>query len=101
MSPESQLHTGMNDFGDVSLGTAASIVDELYDYLQQQVENIKLPLQWWVHNQKAYPNLHQMALNYLSIPGRLCTIALTSITAHVLYTIATLTAVKHSGTQLL
>jgi hypothetical protein len=101
MSPESQLYTGMNDFGDISLGTVASLVDELYDYLQQAVENIKLPLQWWVHNQKVYPNLHQRALDYLSIPGRLCTIALTSITAYVLYTIATLTAVEHSGAQLL
>jgi hypothetical protein len=36
---------------------------------------------------------------HISIPGKLCIIALTSITAYVLHTIATLTAVKHIFSQ--
>jgi len=48
-----------------TIDIAASLVDELEDYLRQPVENIKVPLQWWVHNQKMYPNLHWMALVFL------------------------------------
>jgi hypothetical protein len=93
VSAEDKVRQCADDFGDISLGTAASLVDELDDYLRQPVENTKLPLQWWVHNQKTYPNLHRMALDYLSILGRLCTIALTSIT------IATSTAVERVFSQ--
>jgi hypothetical protein len=70
VSAEAKVQQCADDFGDVSLGTAAFLVDELDDYLRQPVENTKVPLQWWVRNQKTYPNLHRMALDYLSIPGR-------------------------------
>lgn len=82
ISVEDKARQCADDFGDISLGTAGSLADELDDYLRQPVENTKVPLQWWVHNQKTYPNLHRMALDYLSIPGRSCTIALASITSY-------------------
>lgn len=69
ISVEDKARQCADDFGDISLGTAASLADELDDYLRQPVENTKIPLQWWVHNQKTYPNLHRMALDYLSIPA--------------------------------
>jgi hypothetical protein len=40
-----------------------------------------------------------MAPDYLSIPGKLCIIALASITAYVLHTIATSTAVERVFSQ--
>jgi len=43
---------------------------ELQEYLRKPVENVKEPLKWWVANRHIYPNLHRMALDYLSIPGR-------------------------------
>ena len=42
---------------------------ELREYLRKPVENVKEPLKWWVANCHVYPNLHRMALDYLSIPG--------------------------------
>ncbi|KAG1748947.1 uncharacterized protein EDB91DRAFT_1244750 [Suillus paluster] len=56
-----------------------SLVDELDDYLWQPVENTKVSLQ--------------------CVPGRLCTIALASITAYVFYTIATSTVVERVFSQ--
>jgi hypothetical protein len=48
------------------VGSRAS---ELQEYLRKPVENVKEPLKWWVANHYIYPNLHQMVLDYLSIPG--------------------------------
>jgi hypothetical protein len=47
-----------------------SRTSELQEYLRKPVENVKEPLKWWVANRHIYPNLHRMALDYLSIPGR-------------------------------
>lgn len=47
----------------------SSWASELDDYLQKPVENVKEPLKWWITNHHIYPNLHCMALDYLSIPG--------------------------------
>jgi hypothetical protein len=43
---------------------------EVEEYLRKPVENVKDPLKWWVANRHIYPNLHRMALDYLSIPGK-------------------------------
>jgi hAT family C-terminal dimerisation region len=43
--------------------------NELEEYLALPVEHVKDPVKWWYVNRKAYPNLSQMALDYLSIPG--------------------------------
>ena len=47
-----------------------SWTSELEEYLQKPVENIKEPLKWWVANCHIYPNLHCIALDCLSIPGK-------------------------------
>jgi hAT family C-terminal dimerisation region len=43
---------------------------ELDEYLWYPVEQVKDPLKWWFHNYMQYPNLHIMALDYLSIPHK-------------------------------
>lgn len=74
--PIAQRESGaFGGFGDYSLGpdTAAQRTDnELDDYLQQPVEKIKDALKWWSDptNQKRFPNLSRMALDYLSGPGK-------------------------------
>ena len=32
-------------------------------------EHVADPVQWWYEKCKTYPRLHQMALDYLTIPG--------------------------------
>lgn len=65
---------GFASFGDLSV-TSAPRASEIQEYLNHPVENVKDPLKWWVDNQHVYPNLHRMALDYLSIPGK-CSIIL-------------------------
>ena len=48
-----------------------SCTSELREYLQKPVENVKDPLKWWIASHHIYPNLYCMALDYLSIPGKL------------------------------
>jgi len=60
---------GFASFGDLSVTTAPR-ASEIQEYLNLPVENVKDPLKWWVDNQYVYPNLHRMALDYLSIPGK-------------------------------
>ena len=55
------------DFGNVSV-TAAACACELNEYLCGPVKAVAEPLQWWYHNRFVYPNLHCMALDFLSIP---------------------------------
>jgi hypothetical protein len=43
--------------------------DELEQYLECPVEDVKDVLLWWVKNRAVYPRLSRMALDYLSIPG--------------------------------
>jgi hypothetical protein len=47
-------------------------VSEIDDYLSLPVENVIEPLKWWVDKCHIYPNLSQMACDYLSIPGESC-----------------------------
>jgi hypothetical protein len=60
---------GFTSFSDLSVTSTprASVIQE---YLNHPVENVKGPLKWRVDNQHVYPNLHRMALDYLSIPGK-------------------------------
>jgi hypothetical protein len=48
---------------------ASKLKDELEQYLERPVEDVKDPLAWWSKNRVLYPRLSQMALDYLSIPG--------------------------------
>jgi hypothetical protein len=56
-------------FGDLSVTTAPR-PNEIQEYLSHPVNNVKDPLKWWVDNKNLYPNLHRMALDYLSVPGK-------------------------------
>lgn len=67
---------GFASFGNLSVTTAPR-TNEIHEYLSHPVENVKDPLKWWVDNKFLYPNLHCMALDYLSIPGK-CSIYLTT-----------------------
>ena len=44
--------------------------DELDEYLGQAIEKVKDPITWWRNHQKVYPQLLEMALDYLSILGK-------------------------------
>jgi hAT family C-terminal dimerisation region len=55
---------------------AADHTDELKYYLDSDPENISDPLLWWTRMQNVYPCLSQMALDYLSIPGKSWCVAL-------------------------
>jgi hypothetical protein len=59
---------GFTSFGNLSVTTAPR-ASEIQEYLGHAVENVHNPLKWWVDNKYVYPNLHRMALDYLSIPG--------------------------------
>ena len=59
---------GFASFGNLSVTTCPH-VSEIQEYLSHAVENVKKPLKWWVDNKYVYPNLHSMALDYLSIPA--------------------------------
>ena len=50
--------------------SVGSWTNEVEEYLCEPVDNVKDPLKWWVANHHVYPNLHHMALDYLSIPGK-------------------------------
>jgi hypothetical protein len=62
--------TGFLLFGDLSVATHPC-ASEIQEYLGLPVEGVKDPLEWWTKNKYVYPNLHRMALDYLSIPGSL------------------------------
>ena len=57
-----------SSFGHLSV-TSCPRASEIQEYLSHVVENVKDPLKWWVDNKYVYPNLHRMALDYLSIPA--------------------------------
>lgn len=42
---------------------------ELDQYLSTDPEHVTDALTWWYEHKHVYPQLHQMALDYLSIPG--------------------------------
>jgi hypothetical protein len=60
---------GFTSFGNLSVTTCPR-ASEIQEYLSLPVENVKDPLKWWMDNKFVYPNLHRMALDYLSIPGK-------------------------------
>jgi len=48
---------------------STSFIDELCLYLSTEPENVVNAIQWWYEKCKTYPDLHCMALDYLTIPG--------------------------------
>ena len=65
----SQNVVGFASFGNLSV-TNRRRTSEIQEYLSLPVENVIDPLKWWTDNKFVYPNLHRMALDYLSIPGK-------------------------------
>lgn len=62
---------GIAEFANISVDpTTTPKVSEIDDYLRQPVENVAEPLKWWYDKCCVFPNLSQMALDYLSIPGK-------------------------------
>jgi hypothetical protein len=89
-------NSGFASFGDLSV-TTVPCESEIQAYLMLPVENVKDPLKWWRANKHIYPNLHRMAQEYISIPGK---------SSHYIFClkitmgrIATSTSVKHVFSQ--
>lgn len=60
---------GVLSFANISVGTATTRQqNEIDEYLHLPVENVLDPLKWWYDHRRVYPNLSQMAIDYLSIP---------------------------------
>ena len=60
---------GFTSFGNLSVTTCPR-ESEIQEYLSLPVENVKNLLKWWEDNKHIYLNLHCMALDYISIPGK-------------------------------
>jgi hypothetical protein len=63
--------TGYMSFGSLRIRTRTT-ESELEQYLSSspvQLGEGEDPMQWWVKNKHVYPNLHRMALDFLSVPG--------------------------------
>ena len=58
------------------------IDDELEHYLSTPTEKTSNVIQWWTDRLKIYPNLSQMAIDYLTIPGTYATVDPGLSTAH-------------------
>jgi len=56
-------------FGKLSVATRPR-PSEIEEFLSQPVESVEDPLKWWFNKRHIFPNLHRMALDYLSIPGQ-------------------------------
>jgi hypothetical protein len=44
--------------------------NELDEYLSHPIEKVRDPIGWWWDHRKQYPTLSQMALDFLSVPGK-------------------------------
>jgi len=63
---------GVDEFANISINlTKSTRLSEIDEYLRLPVENVSDPLKWWYDHRRVYPNLSRMALDYLSIPGKI------------------------------
>ena len=67
---ESNVDNGFVSFSNLSV-TTCPCASEIQQYLSLPVKNVQDPLKWWTANKYVQANLHCMALDYLSIPGKL------------------------------
>jgi len=97
-APSNNLNTddGFASFGNLSVTTCPR-ASEIQEYLSLPVKNVKDPLKWWTDNKYMYPNLHRMALNYLSIPGKSSLLFYMKLT--LILHLATSTAVERVFSQ--
>jgi hypothetical protein len=56
----------------LSAPATTELRDELDQYLSMDPEHVsaKDVFSWWYERRGAYPRLHRMALDYLTIPGK-------------------------------
>ena len=54
----------------LSAPAKADLRDKLDRYLSTDPEHVTDPIAWWYKKRSAYPRLHRMALDYLTIPGK-------------------------------
>ena len=47
---------------------ATELGSELDQYLQSDIQHVIEPIAWWHKNRASYPQLSQMAIDYLAIP---------------------------------
>jgi len=71
---------------------------ELDNFLSTDPEHVTDALAWWYKNRDVYPRLHRMALDYLSIPGKLEYLNVRNIIDHELL-LATSVDVEHTFSQ--
>ena len=57
------------DIANLSVLPHTAHASEIDEYLRLPIETCRDPLKWWLDNQHVYPNLSNMAMDYLSIPG--------------------------------
>jgi hypothetical protein len=67
--PDDSNDSGFASFSNLSV-TTCPCESEIQEYLALPVENVKDPLKWWRANKHIYLNLHCMALDYISVPGK-------------------------------
>ena len=61
-----------DDLPSLKPAKATELQDKLESFLSMEWDlNVKDGLRWWVERKHLYPQLHRMALDYLSIPGKL------------------------------
>lgn len=75
---DSSLRSRLNRYREQRHGPAASQVrDQLEAYLAQGTEDCGDPIRWWYDKltRNEWPELAQMALDYLSVPGKFCAIS--------------------------
>jgi hypothetical protein len=58
-----------DDLPALSAPVTSDLRDELDRYLSTDPEQVTDVCQWWYERRGAYPHLHRMALDYLTIPG--------------------------------
>jgi len=59
-----------NKLPALALPKPADLGSEVDRYLSSDVKHVTDPLAWWHARRSMYPQLSQMALDYLSIPGK-------------------------------
>jgi hypothetical protein len=62
------------------------VVDEITLYLSEATVEVDNGIKWWYENKETYPQLFQMARDYLMIPGTFLVIVLIRISLILLVT---------------
>jgi len=60
-----------DDLPALSAPSKSDLRDKLDRYLSTDPEHVTDPIAWWYEKRSVYPRLHRMALDYLTIPGKI------------------------------